>query len=60
MRPKMMVTPATLASMSPPMQKQLLGEKLYSEIVRIDPERAGRITGMMLECLILFAADGQQ
>lgn len=49
MRPKMMVTPATLASMSPPMQKQLLGEKLYSEIVRIDPERAGRITGMMLE-----------
>lgn len=25
--------------------------KLYSEIVRIDPERAGRITGMMLEIL---------
>ena len=25
--------------------------QLYSEIVRIDPERAGRITGMMLEIL---------
>lgn len=29
----------------------ILPRKLYSEIVRIDPDRAGRITGMMLEIL---------
>lgn len=49
LRPRSMVTPATLASMSPPMQKQLLGEKLYSEIAPLNPAHAGKITGMMLE-----------
>jgi hypothetical protein len=42
---------------SPPCSRALIRlisaqpRKLYSEIVRIDPERAGRITGMMLEIL---------
>mmetsp|Transcript_11805 Transcript_11805/g.28235 ORF Transcript_11805/g.28235 Transcript_11805/m.28235 type:complete len:583 (+) Transcript_11805:161-1909(+) len=43
------VTAATLASMPPPMQKQLLGEKLYAEIARMNSVHAGKITGMMLE-----------
>ncbi|CAE7228675.1 pab1 [Symbiodinium sp. CCMP2456] len=43
------VTAATLASMPPPMQKQLLGEKLYAEIARMNGVHAGKITGMMLE-----------
>ncbi|CAE7699742.1 pab1 [Symbiodinium pilosum] len=43
------VTAATLASMPPPMQKQLLGEKLYAEIARMNAVHAGKITGMMLE-----------
>jgi len=38
-----------LATMSPERQKNELGERLYSLIVKGHPERAGKITGMILE-----------
>jgi polyadenylate-binding protein len=31
------------------MQKQMLGERLYPAVSRLQPELAGKITGMMLE-----------
>lgn len=31
------------------MQKQMLGEKIFPLIARLQPEMAGKITGMMLE-----------
>merc|ERR1719281_2136830 len=40
---------AALAAAPPAVQKQMLGEKLYPAIQRINPEMAGKITGMMLE-----------
>merc|ERR1719160_1332257 len=40
---------ATLAAAPPPVQKQMIGEKLYPQIAKINPEMAGKITGMMLE-----------
>merc|ERR1719198_2790333 len=43
------LTAAGLASAPPGMQKQMLGEKLYSAISRTQPDMAGKITGMMLE-----------
>jgi len=38
-----------LANAPPGMQKQMLGEKLYPAVSRLQPELAGKITGMMLE-----------
>merc|ERR1719352_783338 len=38
-----------LAKAPPGMQKQMLGEKLYPAVARLQPELAGKITGMMLE-----------
>merc|ERR1719426_785731 len=46
------------------MQKQLMGEKIFPLIARMQPEMAGKITGMMLEMdnselLILLEAPDQ-
>ena len=30
-------------------QRNMLGERLYPEILRLQPDRAGKITGMLLE-----------
>lgn len=43
------LTAQALASAPPGMQKQMLGEKLYPAVSRLQPELAGKITGMMLE-----------
>merc|ERR1719337_88147 len=40
---------STLAAAPPAVQKQMLGEKLYPQIAKIQPEMAGKVTGMMLE-----------
>lgn len=45
-------TPSTLgnlASMPPSQQKQMLGEAIYPKIQQLQPELAGKITGMLLE-----------
>lgn len=38
-----------LGSMPPQQQKQMLGEAIYPKIQQIQPELAGKITGMLLE-----------
>merc|ERR1719456_501505 len=43
------LTSSTLANAPPGMQKQMLGEKIFPLIARLQPEMAGKITGMMLE-----------
>merc|ERR1712008_379158 len=43
------LTAQKLASAPPGMQKQMLGEQLYPAVSRLQPELAGKITGMMLE-----------
>jgi polyadenylate-binding protein len=58
------LTAATLANAPPGMQKQMLGEKIFPLIARLQPEMAGKITGMMLEMdnselLILLEAPDQ-
>eukprot|EP00930_Biecheleria_cincta_P064905 TRINITY_DN5059_c0_g1_i1.p1 TRINITY_DN5059_c0_g1~~TRINITY_DN5059_c0_g1_i1.p1 ORF type:complete len:635 (+),score=178.03 TRINITY_DN5059_c0_g1_i1:66-1970(+) len=40
---------ATLAAAAPAVQKQMIGEKLYPAIAKMQPQLAGKITGMMLE-----------
>jgi polyadenylate-binding protein len=40
---------AQLSQLPPPQQKQLLGESLFPKIANIQPELAGKITGMLLE-----------
>merc|ERR1719504_633021 len=40
---------STLAAAPPAVQKQMIGEKLYPAIAKINPEMAGKVTGMMLE-----------
>jgi len=40
---------SVLASAPPAVQKQMIGEKLYPAIAKIQPEVAGKVTGMMLE-----------
>jgi polyadenylate-binding protein len=40
---------SSLANAPPGMQKQMLGEKIFPLIARLQPEMAGKITGMMLE-----------
>merc|ERR1711934_867422 len=58
------LTAAALASAPPAVQKQMLGEKLFPAIQRVQPELAGKITGMMLEMdnselLILLESEAQ-
>ena len=53
-----------LANAPPGMQKQMLGEKLYPAVSRLQPELAGKITGMMLEMdnselLMMLESEGQ-
>lgn len=43
------LTPSALASASPEMQKNMIGERLYPLIHHSQPELAGKITGMLLE-----------
>ncbi|EER04738.1 polyadenylate-binding protein, putative [Perkinsus marinus ATCC 50983] len=58
------LTAAGLAAAPPAIQKQMLGEQLYTQIQRIQPQLAGKITGMMLEMdnselLILLESESQ-
>ncbi|UJR12453.1 hypothetical protein I4U23_016629 [Adineta vaga] len=43
------LTPAALANVTPEEQKQMLGERLYPLVKNMQPELAGKITGMILE-----------
>lgn len=43
------LTASALASASPEMQKNMIGERLYPLIQQSQPELAGKITGMLLE-----------
>merc|ERR1740130_1315288 len=43
------INASALAAAPPAVQKQMIGEKLYPAIARIQPELAGKVTGMMLE-----------
>jgi len=43
------LTTATLAAAAPEQQKQMLGERLFPLVQRLQPELAGKITGMFLE-----------
>lgn len=43
------LTPATLAAADEPMQKNMIGERLYPLIAQSQPDLAGKITGMLLE-----------
>mmetsp|Transcript_44924 Transcript_44924/g.80798 ORF Transcript_44924/g.80798 Transcript_44924/m.80798 type:complete len:158 (-) Transcript_44924:115-588(-) len=55
---------AQLAAAPPGVQKQMIGEKIYPAIAKMQPELAGKITGMMLEMdnselLILLESEQQ-
>jgi len=43
------LTASALASASPEMQKNMIGERLYPLIHHSQPDLAGKITGMLLE-----------
>merc|ERR1740117_853549 len=58
------INASVLAAAPPPVQKQMIGEKLYPAIAKYKPEMAGKITGMMLEMdnselLMLLESDSQ-
>merc|ERR1712154_122395 len=58
------ISAAALAAAPPGVQKQMLGENLFPAISKIQPELAGKITGMMLEMdhselLILLESEAQ-
>ena len=40
---------ATLAAATPSQRKNMIGEQLYTQIHRSQPNLAGKITGMLLE-----------
>jgi polyadenylate-binding protein len=48
-QPEGALTASALASASPEMQKNMIGERLYPLIHASQPELAGKITGMLLE-----------
>jgi polyadenylate-binding protein len=43
------LTTSSLAAAPPEQQKQMLGERLFPLVQRLQPELAGKITGMLLE-----------
>ena len=43
------MTAASLAAMPPMRQRQLLGERLYPLVEAVEPQLAGKITGIILE-----------
>mmetsp|Transcript_54625 Transcript_54625/g.123480 ORF Transcript_54625/g.123480 Transcript_54625/m.123480 type:complete len:107 (+) Transcript_54625:2-322(+) len=43
------ITAAALANAPPDMRKKMLGEKLFAQVFRYEPQMAGKITGMLLE-----------
>merc|ERR1719217_151943 len=47
--PQQQFNASTLAAAPPQVQKQMIGEKLYPLIAKIEPQMAGKVTGMMLE-----------
>ena len=47
--PQESLTAAALASLSPEIQKNMIGERIYPLIHQSQPELAGKITGMLLE-----------
>ena len=47
--PEGALTASALASASPELQKNMIGERLYPLIHQSQPELAGKITGMLLE-----------
>merc|ERR1712125_286247 len=47
--PEAALTASALASATPEMQKNMIGERLYPLIHASQPELAGKITGMLLE-----------
>merc|ERR1719198_2830762 len=47
--PNQPLNAAALAAAPPAVQKQMIGEKLFPAISKLQPELAGKITGMMLE-----------
>merc|ERR1711862_360462 len=62
--PNAPLSAAALAAAPPGVQKQMLGEKLFPQIAKYQPELAGKITGMMLEMdnselLILLESEQQ-
>jgi polyadenylate-binding protein len=58
------ISPSYLAAAPPGMQKQMLGERIYGAVLKMAPDMAGKITGMMLEMdnaelLLLLENPGQ-
>merc|ERR1719155_307402 len=58
------LTAQALSAAPPAVQKQMIGEKLYPAIAKLNTELAGKITGMMLEMdnselLILIESEAQ-
>merc|ERR1719149_107888 len=49
MAPPAEMTASSLAAAPPEQQKQLLGERLFPLISAVEPQLAGKITGMLLE-----------
>merc|ERR1712185_542410 len=49
MAPPTEMTASSLAAAPPEQQKQLLGERLFPLIHNVEPQLAGKITGMLLE-----------
>jgi len=47
--PSQPLTAEVLAAAPSGLQKQMLGEKIFAKVFKINPEQAGKITGMMLE-----------